>query len=96
MMEKIKIAFQGEMGAYSHIACEEIFPGSSIRACPTFEETFKIAYDDENYKIVIPIENSLAGRVADIHYLLPKYKLQIHAEHFQRSNTIFWLNRTLN
>ena len=52
MMEKIKIAFQGEMGAYSHIACEEIFPGSSIRACPTFEETFKIAYDDENYKIV--------------------------------------------
>ena len=61
MMEKIKIAFQGEMGAYSHIACEEIFPGSSIRACPTFEETFKIAYDDENYKIVIPIENSLRG-----------------------------------
>ena len=35
------------------------------------------------YKIVIPIENSLAGRVADIHYLLPKYKLQIHGEHFQ-------------
>ena len=83
-MEKIKVAFQGEMGAYSHIACEEIFPGSLIRACPTFEETFKIAYDDENYKIVIPIENSLAGRVADIHYLLPKYKLQIHAEHFQK------------
>ena len=83
-MEKIKVAFQGEMGAYSHIACEEIFPGSLIRACPTFEETFKIAYDDESYKIVIPIENSLAGRVADIHYLLPKYKLLIHAEHFQK------------
>tara|TARA_B100000029_G_scaffold111720_1_gene103757 strand:- start:5 stop:850 length:846 start_codon:yes stop_codon:yes gene_type:complete len=83
-MEKIKIAFQGEMGAYSHIACEELFPGSEIKACSTFEETFKIAHDDENYKIVIPIENSLAGRVADIHYLLPKYQLQIHAEHFQR------------
>ena len=83
-MGKAKIAFQGEMGAYSHIASEEIFPGSEIKACPTFEETFKIAYDNEDYKIIIPIENSLAGRVADIHYLLPKYKLQIHAEHFQK------------
>ena len=83
-MEKIKIAFQGEMGAYSHIACDELFPGSEIKACPTFEETFKTAYEDEDYKIIIPIENSLAGRVADIHYLLPKYKLQIHAEHFQK------------
>ena len=68
-MEKIKVAFQGEMGAYSHIACEKLFPGSPIKACPTFEETFKIAHDDEDYKIIIPIENSLAGRVADIHYL---------------------------
>ena len=83
-MGKLKIAFQGEMGAYSHIACEELFPGSEIKACPTFEETFKTANEDEEYKIVIPIENSLAGRVADIHYLLTKYKLQIHAEHFQK------------
>ncbi len=83
-MGKNKIAFQGEMGAYSHIACEELFSGSEIKACSTFEETFKTAHDDENYKIMIPIENSLAGRVADIHYLLPKYKLQIYSEHFQR------------
>ena len=83
-MEKIKVAFQGEMGAYSHIACEKLFPGSPIKACPTFEETFKTAHEDEKYKIIIPIENSLAGRVADIHYLLTKYKLQIHAEHFQK------------
>ena len=82
-MANVKIAFQGEMGAYSHIACEKLFPGSSVKACPTFEETFKTAHEDENYKIVIPIENSLAGRVADIHYLIPKYKLQIYAEHFQ-------------
>ena len=82
-MANIKIAFQGEMGAYSHIACEQLFPGSSIKACPTFEETFMSANQYENCKIVIPIENSLAGRVADIHYLLPKYKLQIYAEHFQ-------------
>ena len=82
-MSNLKVAFQGEMGAYSHIACEKLFPGSAVKACPTFEETFKAAYEDENYKVVIPIENSLAGRVADIHYLLPKYKLQIYAEHFQ-------------
>ena len=81
-MSNLKVAFQGEMGAYSHIACEKLFPGSAVKACPTFEETFKAAYEDENYKVVIPIENSLAGRVADIHYLLPKYKLQIHGEYF--------------
>ena len=83
-MTKIKIAFQGEKGAYSHLACEEIFKDANIQNCATFEETFKLAFDDENYKAIIPIENSLAGRVADIHYLLPKYKLQIYAEHFQK------------
>ena len=80
----VKIAFQGELGAYSHIAAKELFNDSEIKACATFEETFKLAYDDASYKIIIPIENSLAGRVADIHYLLPKYKLQIYAEHFQK------------
>jgi prephenate dehydratase len=84
MTEKIKIAFQGEKGAYSHLACTEIFPNIEPRACPTFEEAFILARDNSNYKIIIPIENSLAGRVADIHYLIPKYKLQIHAEHFQK------------
>ena len=82
-MIKNKIAFQGELGAYSHIAVNEIFDKSEIKTCATFEEAFKIAFDDETFKIVIPLENSLAGRVADIHYLLPKYKLQIYAEHFQ-------------
>ena len=80
----VKIAFQGELGAYSHIAAKELFNDSEIKACATFEETFKLAYEDASYKIIIPIENSLAGRVADIHYLLPKYKLQIYAEHFQK------------
>ncbi len=83
-MKKTKIAFQGELGAYSHIAINEIFKDPVIKTCSTFEETFKVAFDDEDYKIIIPLENSLAGRVADIHYLLPKYKLQIHAEHFQK------------
>ncbi len=84
MKNKIKIAFQGEKGAYSHLACLEVFPNADAIACSTFEETFQLAKDNSEYKIVIPIENSLAGRVADIHYLIPKYKLQIHAEHFQK------------
>ena len=81
-MTKVKIAIQGELGAYSHIAVENLFKDFEIKTCTTFEETFKQAYNDPSCKIVIPIENSLAGRVADIHYLLPKYKLQIHGEYF--------------
>ena len=81
-MSKIKIAIQGELGAYSHIAADRLYKNANIKTCSTFEETFKQAYNDASYKIVIPIENSLAGRVADIHYLLPKYKLQIHGEYF--------------
>ena len=84
MKEKIKVVFQGEKGAYSHLACQEIFPNIDAIACPTFEQAFELAKNNSEYKIVIPIENSLAGRVADIHYLIPKYKLQIHAEHFQK------------
>ena len=78
----MKIGIQGELGAYSHIAVENLYKNADIKTCSTFEETFKLAYNDQSYKIVIPIENSLAGRVADIHYLLPKYKLQIHGEYF--------------
>ena len=84
MKNKIKVAFQGEKGAYSHLACLEVFPNADAIACSTFEETFQLAKDNSEYKIVIPIENSLVGRVADIHYLIPKYKLQIHSEHFQK------------
>ena len=84
MKKKIKLAFQGEKGAYSHLACLEVFPNSEVTGCSTFEEAFELARDNSEYKIIIPIENSLAGRVADIHYLIPKYKLQIHSEHFQK------------
>ena len=83
-MTKEIVAFQGEKGAYSHLACEEMFPQATIKTCATFEETFKMASEDENIKIMDPIENSLAGRVADIHHLLTKYKLQIYSEHFQK------------
>ena len=84
MKKKIKLAFQGEKGAYSHLACLEVFPNSEIIGCSTFEEAFELARDNSEYKIIIPIENSLAGRVAAIHYLIPKYKLQIYSEHFQK------------
>ena len=46
MVKKIKIAFQGEKGAYSHLASLEIFPGADIKACPTFEETFELAKEN--------------------------------------------------
>jgi len=83
-MKKNKVAFQGELGAYSHIAANDFFKDATFKTCKTFEEAFKLAYQDDSQKVIIPLENSLAGRVADIHYLLPKYKLQIHAEHFQK------------
>ena len=86
MEEKIKVAFQGEKGAYSHLACLEIFPKADVRACKTFDQAFKLAKENSKYKIVIPITNSSTGSIADMHYLLPKYKLQIHAEHFQKVN----------
>ena len=81
-----RIALQGEQGCFSHLASLEILPNAEIKFCSTFEETFQLAKENPNYKIVIPIENSLAGRVADIHYLIPKYKLQVHAEHFHKVN----------
>ena len=84
MSKKFKVAFQGEEGAYSHLACLEIFPNAEVKACKTFDEAFMMAKESSEYKIVIPITNSSTGSIADMHYLLPKYKLQIHAEHFQK------------
>jgi len=84
MIKKFKVAFQGEKGAYSHLACLEIFPNADVKACKTFDEAFMMAKESSEYKIVIPITNSSTGSIADMHYLLPKYKLQIHAEHFQK------------
>jgi prephenate dehydratase len=84
MIKKFKVAFQGEKGAYSHLACLEIFPNADVKACKTFDEAFMMAKESSEYKIVIPITNSSTGSIADMHYLLPKYKLQIHAEHYQK------------
>ena len=80
----MKILYQGNEGAYSQLAAIEIFPKANLISCKTFEDCFKKCTDDESLRTIIPIENSIAGRVADIQYLMNKYKLQIYAEHFHR------------
>ncbi len=78
------IAFQGELGAFSHLACREFAPGLKTLACATFEDAFAAVADGRAEVAMIPIENSVAGRVADIHHLLPDSKLYITREHFLR------------
>ena len=80
----MRILYQGNEGAYSQLAALEIFPKSDTISCKTFEDCFKRCDEDESLKSIIPIENSIAGRVADIQYLMNKYKLQIYAEHFHK------------
>tara|TARA_B100001564_G_C20586698_1_gene645838 strand:+ start:370 stop:1200 length:831 start_codon:yes stop_codon:yes gene_type:complete len=80
----MKILYQGTEGAYSQLAAIEVYPKATTVSCKTFEECFKNCVDDENLKTIIPVENSIAGRVADIQYLMNKYKLQIYAEHFHK------------
>ena len=76
------IAFQGEPGANSHIACQETHPDWRPLPCPTFEDAFAAVTEGNARLAMIPIENSIAGRVADIHHLLPTSGLHIVGEHF--------------
>ncbi len=76
------IAFQGIYGAYSHLACKELFPKASYLPCSTFAEAFASVQRGLADFAVIPIENSNAGRVADVHFLLSEIPLQIIGEHF--------------
>ena len=84
MTKKLKIAFQGEPGANSHIAIVEAYPNAEPLPCPTFEDALAAISSGEADLGMIPIENSVAGRVADIHHLLPDSGLFIVAEHFER------------
>jgi prephenate dehydratase len=79
-----RIVYQGEPGANSHLACREAFPGLEAVACPTFEDALSAVKSGEALYAMIPIENSVAGRVADIHHLLPEADLYIVGEHFLR------------
>lgn len=80
------IAFQGLPGAYSDLACRAAYPEMVTLPCPSFEDAFGAVRSGEARLAMIPIENSLAGRVADIHHLMPESGLHIIAEHFQRVN----------
>jgi prephenate dehydratase len=81
-MSKPAIAYQGEAGANSHIACMEAAPTHEPLACKTFEDCFQAVHDGAAALAMIAIDNSLAGRVADVHHLLPQSKLFIVGEHF--------------
>jgi len=78
------IAFQGEPGAYSDLACRTACPDMATLPCDTFEDTFAAVGEGRAAKAMIAIDNSVAGRVADVHHLMPESGLHIVGEHFQR------------
>ncbi len=78
------IAFQGALGAYSDMACRAVHPEMTTLPCDSFEATFAAVTEGRARLAMIPIENSSAGRVADIHHLLPESGLHIVGEHYQR------------
>ncbi|WP_306836607.1 prephenate dehydratase [Neorhizobium huautlense] len=77
-----RISFQGDYGANSDMACRDMFPTMEPLPCPTFEDAFNALENGEADLAMIPIENTLAGRVADIHHLLPESRLNIIGEYF--------------
>lgn len=80
------IAFQGAPGAYGDLACREAYPEMKSLPCPSFEDAFAAVRGGRAALGMIAVENSIAGRVADIHHLLPGSGLHIIGEHFQRVN----------
>lgn len=81
-----KIAFQGELGANSHIACKNVYPDMEVLPCTTFESAFRAIKEGHAALAMMPVENTIAGRVADIHRLLPDSGLYIIGEYFLRIN----------
>ena len=81
---KASISYQGEPGANSHIACVNFTKELAPRACPTFEDAIAAVRNGAARYAMIPVENSVAGRVADVHHLLPDSGLHIVGEHFER------------
>ncbi len=77
-----RISFQGEPGANSDTACRNVYPDMEPLPCPTFEDAFNAVETGKADLAMIPIENTIAGRVADIHHLLPESKLHIVGEYF--------------
>jgi len=79
-----RIAYQGEPGANSHLACMQKYPDADAVPCASFEDVFAAVESGDAELAMIPIDNSIAGRVADIHHFLPTSNLHIVAEHFLR------------
>ncbi len=81
--KKKLIAFQGAPGAYSDLACRVVFPHDETLPCISFDDVFAAVQSKKADLALIPIENAIAGRVADVHHLLPEGKLHIIGEHYQ-------------
>jgi prephenate dehydratase len=81
-----RVVFQGLPGAYSHLACRQVCPRYEAVPVDSFEEAFATVREGRADRAMIPIDNSVAGRVADIHHLMPHCGLHIIGEHFQRVN----------
>jgi prephenate dehydratase len=79
-----RVAYQGEPGSNSHLVCRQRYPDLEAVACASFEDVFAAVSAGEADLAVIPIDNSIAGRVADIHHFLPTTDLHIIGEHFLR------------
>ncbi len=79
-----KIAYQGERGSNSHIACLDVYPDLEPVAYRTFEDAFAAAEGAQVDLAMIPVENTIAGRVGDIHHLLPSTSLHMIGEHLMR------------
>jgi prephenate dehydratase len=84
MNKKVKkVSFQGAAGAYSDMVCRIVFPGLETLPCHSFEDAFAAVQNQEADLAIIPVDNTLAGRVADVHHLIPQGDLYIIGEHFQ-------------
>ncbi|HEX4302642.1 MAG TPA: prephenate dehydratase [Rhizomicrobium sp.] len=79
-----RVAFQGEPGAYANLAAREALPDAQYIPCPTFDQAVDAVRRGDTDLCIIPVENSLMGRIADIHHLLPDAGLHIIGEHFLR------------
>ncbi len=77
-----KIVYQGEPGAYSHLACSQFYPNYEPMACPSFAKAFGQVRSGEAHCAMIPVENTVAGRVSDIYHLLPEGGLYIVGERY--------------
>ncbi len=78
-----KVAFQGVLGAYSHLSCQVLFPDVPVVSCRTFEDALRSVEDEKADLALLPVENSTAGRVADLHHLLLDTSLHIVCEYYQ-------------